>query len=371
MKWEHSVLEVCDYHGPYPGTFIPTLIAVGRSVEERLGMGYHCVFPASMRDRPWVDLFADAEIPCSFLEERLSPIATTRALSRTTATVGARLVRSHFSRWDLYGSVAAKRSGAAAVWHMHSGRGARGTTVTTRVKDLVKGRILGRVLCDRVFAVSGEIERLAESRGIPADRVEVVMNGIDVARFAVTPPRSAARARFGLDSSTPVCLGFAWSPRTKGADVLVEAARPLGEAGKLLVLLVGPRDLADSLGSTTPWLRIVDPLDDVAALFAAADVFVSASRDEGFSYAIGEAMAARLPVISSDIPGPSVYFEAMGVTTFPSEDVAALRAEIESLLHQRDRASIGEMNRMFVQRHLSIEAHVDRVIDLFGELLRV
>jgi glycosyltransferase involved in cell wall biosynthesis len=369
MKRDRSVLEVCNYHGPYPGTFIPTLIAVGRAVEERLGLGYHCVFPASMSDRPWVDLLADADIPCSFLDHQASSVQTTRALSHTAASVGARLVRSHFSRWDLHASVAARRSGAAAVWHMHSGRGAGRTTVKTHVKDLVKGRILGRVLCDRVFAVSGEIKRLAASRGIPADRVEVVTNGIDVARFAVIPSRAAARAKLGLDSSTPVCLGFAWSPRTKGADVLVDAARPLGEAGKVLVLLVGPRDLAGDRGRTEPWLHIVDPLDDVASLFAAADVFVSASRDEGFPYAIGEAMAARLPVISSDIPGPSPYFEAEGVSTFPSEDVAALRAEVEALLSRPDQASIGELNRAFVQRRFSIEAHVDRVIDLFGELV--
>jgi glycosyltransferase involved in cell wall biosynthesis len=80
-------------------------------------------------------------------------------------------------------------------------------------------------------------------------------------------------------------------------------------------------------------------------------------------------MAARLPVISSHIPGPSVYFAAEGVTTFPSEDVAALRAELESLLFRPDLASMGESNREFVERHLSIDSHVDRVIGLFEELL--
>jgi glycosyltransferase involved in cell wall biosynthesis len=370
MRRQESVLEVCNYHGPYPGTFIPTLVAVGRSVEERLGVRYHCAFPSSMRDRPWVGLFAEAGLECSFLEETLSAAATIRELSQTVATLRARLVRSHFSHWDLYASVAAKRSGASSVWHMHSGRGAGGRTAKTHAKDIIKGRILGRILCDRVFAVSHEIKRLAESRGIPADRVEVVLNGIDVARFAAIPSRASARAQLGLDRLRPLCLGFAWSPRTKGADVLVEAARPLAEAGKLIVLLVGPRELADSFEETKPWLHVVDPVDDVAVLFAAADVFVSASRDEGFSYAIGEAMAAGLPVISSHIPGPSAYFEAEGVTTFPSENVAALRASLESVLSRSDGSSVGDMNREFVQRHFSIESHVDRVTGLFAKLLQ-
>ena len=217
-----SILEVCHYYGPYPGTFIPTLISVGRAVEEDLGLGYHCVFPASMRSRPWVRLLTESNIDCSFLEDRSSTISAVRELSRIVAAVDARLVRSHFSHWDLQASVAATRHGAAAVWHMHSERGAGSPGATVRAKDLVKARLLGRALCDRVFAVSDEIGRLAESRGIPAARVEIVLNGIDGARFATLPSRDAARAQFSLDPVTPVALGFAWSPRTKGADLLID-----------------------------------------------------------------------------------------------------------------------------------------------------
>ena len=364
-----SILEVCHYYGPYPGTFIPTLISVGRAVEEDLGLGYHCVFPASMRSRPWVQLLTESNIDCSFLEDRSSTISAVRELSRIVAAVDARLVRSHFSHWDLQASVAAKRHGAAAVWHMHSGRGAGSPGATVRAKDLVKARLLGRALCDRVFAVSDEIGRLAESRGIPTARVEIVLNGIDGARFATLPSRDAARARFGLDAVTPVALGFAWSPRTKGADLLIDAARPLGEAGRLAVVLVGPRELQDGVGMPAPWLHVVDPVDEVSQLFAAADVFVSASRDEGFPYAIGEAMAARLPVISSDIPGPSGYFAAEGVTTFRSEDVAGLREVLDGLLLDPQRGRIGEANREFVEEHFSVEVHVKRVIGLFNELV--
>ncbi len=363
-----SIVEVCNYHGPYPGTFIPTLISVAAAVEERLGLQYHCVFPASTGDRAWVGLLRSAQIPCFFIGDRLSPVAAARELSRIASAAGARIVRSHFSHWDLPASLAARRVGAGTVWHMHSGRGAASPVLKTHLKDLVKGRLLSRILCDRVFAVSEDIRRLAESRGIPAARVEVVLNGIDVDRFATLPSRTEARRRLGLDPETPVCLGFAWSPRTKGADVLIDAARPLGEAGRLGVALVGPRSIADGIEASAPWLHVLDPVDDVAQLFAAADIFVSASRDEGFSYAIGEAMAARLPVISSDIAGPSGYFEADGVVTFPSEDVDGLRARLVTLLDDPDRSRTGEANREYVRRRFGIDAHVGRVLGLFSEL---
>jgi glycosyltransferase involved in cell wall biosynthesis len=367
---KRSILEVCGYYGPYPGTFIPTLIAVGRAVEARLGLRYHCVFPVPMQDRPWVGLLSDAGITTSFLEDRLSALSTTRALSRIAASVEPALVRSHFSRWDLQAGVVARRLGAASVWHMHTGRVAQAPVVTARAKDLVKARLLGRVLCDRVFAVSGEIGRFAVSRGIPPARVEIVLNGIDVEQFSTLPARAAAREGLGLDSSSVVCLGFAWSPLLKGADILIDAATPLAEAGRLQVLLVGPRERL-APGPRPLWLHVVDPVDNVGVLFSAADCFVSASRDEGFSYAIGEAMAARLPVISSNLPGPSGYFAAGGVTTFASEDVAGLRAQLETMLAGQDRERAGEANREFVQAHFSIEAHVERVIGLFSELAEI
>jgi glycosyltransferase involved in cell wall biosynthesis len=80
-------------------------------------------------------------------------------------------------------------------------------------------------------------------------------------------------------------------------------------------------------------------------------------------------MASGLPVISSDIEGPAPYFDAEGVTTFPSENAAALSSALRTVLQRPDLASVGRANRGYIQAHLSLDAHVNRVIELFGELL--
>jgi glycosyltransferase involved in cell wall biosynthesis len=252
---------------------------------------------------------------------------------------------------------------------MHSGRFGRQPTVRSRAKDAVKARGLSG-LCDRVFAVSDEVHRLAAARGFPERKISTVLNGIDVSRFDDLPSRRDARDALGLDVDVPIALGFGWSPYTKGTDVLVEAARSLGEAGELVVALVGDPSLEKRFGGTdVDWLRVVEPRDDVGTIFAAADIFVSSSRDEGLPYSIGEAMASRLPVISSDIKGPAPYFEAEGVITFPSEDTAALAAALRELLQKTDRESLGLANRGYVERHLGIGAYVSQVVELFEQLL--
>jgi glycosyltransferase involved in cell wall biosynthesis len=362
------VLEVCHYWGPYPGNFIPSLVATGRAVGERLGLGYHCLFPAAMQSRPWTQLLRNEGIGHSFItpSHRVGVVAQ---IGRVAESNGAVLLRSHFSTWDIEAGVAARRRGAASVWHMHSGRFGRPPTVRSRTKDALKARGLGG-LCDRIFAVSEDIHRLAAARGFPERKIRTVLNGIDVGRFADLPARADARTALGLDTDLPVALGFAWSPHTKGTDLLVEAARPLGEAGELTVVLVGGEALDASFGvAGRDWLRVIRPRDDVGTIFAAADIFVSSSRDEGFSYSIGEAMASRLPVISSDIEGPATYFAAEGVVTFPNGDTAALAEALRQMLAATDRESLGRANRDYVEQHLGMGAHVTREVELFEQLL--
>ena len=124
------------------------------------------------------------------------------------------------------------------------------------------------------------------------------------------------------------------------------------------------------VGSGLPdWLEVRAPVEDVAALLGSADVFVSASREDAFSYAIGEAMAAGLPVVSSDIPGPAHYFEAGGVFTYPVEDANDLARLLGSLGDSEQRNELGRKNRDFVRTHLGIERHVEGIIALYERLL--
>jgi len=363
-----AVLEVCHYWGPYPGNFIPSLVATRSAVRERLDLGYHCVFPAAMQGRPWVQLLQDEGVPHSFITPS-HRVGLVGQIGRVAESTDAVLLRSHFSNWDIEAGAAARRRKAVSVWHMHSGRFGRAPNFRSRTRDALKVRGLGR-LCDRVFAVSDEVHRLAAARGFPERKISTVLNGIDVRRFDHLPSRREARTALGLDTDIPIALGFGWSPYTKGTDVLVEAGRSLGEAGELVVVLVGDRSLEARFGGAdVDWLRVIEPRDDVGTIFAAADIFVSSSRDEGLPYSIGEAMASRLPVISSDIKGPATYFAADGVVTFPSEDTTALGAALEELLQVSDRRSLGLANRDYVEQHLGIDAHVNRVVELFEQLL--
>jgi glycosyltransferase involved in cell wall biosynthesis len=354
-----AIIEVCDYGGPYAGNYIPTLLAVGDAVRGRLGMDYVLVFSEVARGRPWLELVAARGFEPRFIDGPRSMAGDARALRRIARETNPRLIRSHFTRFDLSAGAVARSAGARSVWNVHTVLLSHG--VRRRVSDAVKVRALGRALCDRVIAVSDEIGRECLMRGHPADRVTVVSNGIDTSRFDVMPGRAEARRAFGISPDERVALGFCWMPTLKGADLIIDACARIGARA----LLVGEGELRSFVSPAPPHVTVVSPQQDPRSLYAAADVFVSASRAEAFSFAIGEAMAARLPLASSRIPGPAAYFDAPGLETFPSGDASALAEVLAELLDPARRAERGAGNRIYVEERLGLERHVDGVLAVF------
>jgi glycosyltransferase involved in cell wall biosynthesis len=369
-----TVIHVCDYGAPYLGNFMPSQLAVADAVRDRLGLDARFVFPTRARGRPWLAELDRRGFEFSFLEKEIGRVRRARELRTLARAHRAVILHSHFFAFDLDCAAAAASTPCRVIWHVHSGL--EEYTLRNRLTDLIKVRLVGR-RCDLAVCVSEAAAADSRRRGFPSPKVRVIPNGIVLGRFEEPRDRDDARRQLGLAPDDFAVLSFCWTPHRKGADLVIAAMevlrRPEG-APRAVALLTGEARTRDYIrgiyGDTLPeWLRILEPVEDVALLFAAADVFVSAAREDAFSYAIGEAMAAGLPVISSDIPGPSHYFVAGGVRTFPTENAGALGAEIATIIASPDRRALGEENRRFAFASLGIDHYVDRVIGAYTQLL--
>jgi glycosyltransferase involved in cell wall biosynthesis len=109
---------------------------------------------------------------------------------------------------------------------------------------------------------------------------------------------------------------------------------------------------------------------DVEELLYASDIFVLPSHQEGFSNALLEAMAARLPAIATAIGGnrDAVVENETGFLV-PPRDARALAAAILSLADDSDlRHAFGEAGRRRAEQHFSLQACVDRYERLYRAL---
>ncbi|HEY4096317.1 MAG TPA: glycosyltransferase family 4 protein [Baekduia sp.] len=373
MPARGTVVQVTMWNSPYQGNFLASQLALAQALERHRGLGTHLVLAPGGEDQPWIADLDAAGVGWSVLPAGAR--AGRAHLETVLAEQHGTLVHTHFTTADLTGAAAAATAGVPCIWHMHTGF--LGYPPRQRLKDLWKIRVVGARKVARAIAVGPWLAELARRRGMPADRVVTVPNAIVLERFDDLPTREQAREHFGLAADATVALGLCWWPSVKGADVLLGALDASAAQGvPITALLVGEEELREAIAERYPagppeWLVVSPFVPDPAWLYAAADVFVSASRHEGFPYSLGEAMACGLPAIMSDIVGTRFYGGAEGVTSFPTEDSAALAAELTALVARPagERAELGARNAAWVREHLAIEQWCASVLDVYDELL--
>jgi len=164
-------------------------------------------------------------------------------------------------------------------------------------------------------------------------RVEVVSLGIDLDRFRreLADPTRVAGYRAG---AAPVVGAIGRLVPQKAMHVLIDATPALLEAHPALrVLIVGDGPLRADLEAQAARLGVAHAVrfagyqEDVVSAYAAMDVFVLPSRDEGFGLVFLEAMAVGVPVVGTRVIGSEDAVED-GVTGLlvPYADPAALAA---------------------------------------------
>ncbi len=150
--------------------------------------------------------------------------------------------------------------------------------------------------------------------GIPSEKVGLIYNGVDFNYILSTKPKTVTRAQFNIDQNAFVIVCVANLIPYKGHKDLLEAINIIKNdlPGKWRLLLVGrdtgmKADLityAETLQITSNILWLGER-DDVADIYAASDIGVLCSHEEGFSNSLLEGMANGIPMIATDVGGNS------------------------------------------------------------------
>lgn len=197
----------------------------------------------------------------------------------------------------------------------------------------------------QVFAVSESLRQVALGLGIAGEKVQVVGNGVDLARFAPLP-RAEARAALGLAADAPVLVSVGGLCERKGFHRVIERLPALRERFPGLVYLVvgGPGPEGDwgpqlraqvAAAGLDEAVRFLGPLPPEALRgpLSAADVFVLATRNEGWANVFLEAMACGLPVVTTAVGGNAeVVCRAELGSVVPFGDGQALESAIADAL---------------------------------------
>ncbi len=229
-------------------------------------------------------------------------------------------------------------------------------TESRHAQDPALRPLLAKALyqADRVFAVSESLRQVALGLGVPPERVRVVGNGVDLERFYPVD-REQARAALGLPPAVPVLVSVGGLCERKGFHRVIDGLPALHALGTPAHLLVvgGPSpegDWTERLKAQVRELGLTQhvhftgpvPPQDLHRVLSAADVFVLATRNEGWANVFLEAMACGLPVVTTAVGGNAevVCRPELG-TVVPFGNAAALTAAVHAALgHNWDRGLI-------------------------------
>jgi glycosyltransferase involved in cell wall biosynthesis len=222
------------------------------------------------------------------------------------------------------------------------------------------------------------VRRRAVELGMEASRTVIFPWGVDLEMFA-PKDTSSARLRLGwLDALVVLCLR-SWEPQY-GVDTVVEAfLRAAGRESSLRLILAGDGSLRPSLIAAIEssgladriWLTGHVPYSELPMLYHTADVYVSASRSDGSSVSLLEAMACGLPSLVSDIPGNREWVRD-GETGrgFPPGDIAALADLLRAMPGAtRQRKEFGRQARRIAEERADWRRNGPRLMEAYAMAL--
>ncbi|MCC6850554.1 MAG: glycosyltransferase [Deltaproteobacteria bacterium] len=313
---------------------------------------------------PLGDEVRAAEVP--LVELGLGPSMASRDVLRCVREAAAAL-RAHRVRLVQYFEW---RAGLIALL---AARRVGGCRIVAARRSVNKERGVQRWLADVVVLAADRIvvnAALLRPRGRAGERTDVIPSGVDTGRFRPDADRAGAKARLGLDPTTPVIGTVGRLEPRKGTATLIAAVAALRDTGRAFSAVVvgdGPlrRELeadvaARALGSR---IRLLGDRTDVRGVLAALDAFVLPSRTEGMSNALLEAMAMGLPAIATAVGGnPEVIADGRSGLLVPAEDPGAMAAAVGRVLDDGALAvRLGAAARRAVEERYGARSMVRRL----------
>lgn len=211
----------------------------------------------------------------------------------------------------------------------------RGSVEQRATTDLEHRARLVRVLCraNVVHCVSEQMRDQLASWGVPAERLVVIRPAVDTRMFR---PRGSVEPQAELR-----LLSVGRLTTAKAHDIALRAVALLRDRGySVRFTIVGDGEMRESLTSQIRQLGLtgiavlegVLPPEQIQARLDECDIFVLASRWEGISNAMLEALAAGCPVVATSIPGTrEALGESSAARLVPVDDHVALADTLAAL----------------------------------------
>lgn len=311
-------------------------------------------------------------------------LAALGELHRTFRQLDPDIVHTHNPKPGLYGRLAARAARVPVVVNTVHGLYALPEDPRTKRAVVYSLERLAAACSDAELLQNPEDLPVLRRLGVPASKLTVLGNGVDLRRFA--PGRAdvgavaTIRHEVGAGPDDLVCGAVGRLVAEKGYRELFAAARELrSELPGLRFVVVGPDDPAKA-DALTPAERaraedagvtFTGARTDMVDLYAAMDLYVLASYREGFPRSAMEAAAMGLPIVATDVRGcRQVVDHGRTGLLVPVRDAERLADAIAIVARDaRRRRAMGRAARAKAVAEFDQERVIDVTLSTYERLL--
>lgn len=252
-------------------------------------------------------------------------------------------------------------------------KNSRLTLAVIRISAWFSGCVPARIICCSNHAI-----QLHASIGFCSGKMTLIHNGFDLNQFDRNrDTRDKTRRRLHLDGNTPVIGMVARFDPLKDHQNLIAALQIVRErGGSFICLLVGAgmtpankqmKTLLEQAG-LKDCVRLLGPLDDVAAIMNALDLHVLSSAGESFPNVLAEAMACGTPCVTTAVGDAALIVGDQGWTV-PPRCAPALANAILAALAERASQPCRWQQRQTTGRDRIVQRYaLDRMTDAYRNL---
>jgi sugar transferase (PEP-CTERM/EpsH1 system associated) len=263
--------------------------------------------------------------------------------------------------------------------HAEHGRDASDPQGLNRKHNLLR-RLLAQVI-DRYVPVSHDLARWLDTVvGLPARKVDTIINGVDTERFKVGAAIDPAAAAWRADGAFVIGAVGRLQDVKNHAGLIDAFARLRARVPdqKLRLVLVGDGPLRARLEAQAAAsgagadIVFAGAHANVAAVLGGFSLFALPSIAEGTPVTLLEAMASELPVVASDVGGiPEVVDHGVNGTLVAAGDPEALAQALAAYVRDPQRAAAhGRAARARIEQHYSMAAMLAAYLGLYDRLCK-
>lgn len=261
------------------------------------------------------------------------------------------------------------------------------TAMGSDILILPRGNIIWRFVAkyvlgkaDLIVCRSTAARELISSLAIPADKVRVIILGVDTDKFHPASKDTGLLTKMGIDRSASVVISTRNLYPVYDLETLIKAVPlVLTEAPETRFIIAGEGEqracleaLADNLGVLEN-LKFTGhvPHDDLPRYLSSADIYVSTSLSDGTSNSLLEAMASGLAPVVSDIPANQPWVkDGENGFLFPVKDFRLMAEKILFLIQDKKKIKIfSGTSRKIVEEKAEQKTEMLKLSQAYDELI--